>query len=119
MTHKLQHVPVEDIVVGETLSVEKIPEELPEIGVVWLVVEAQRATQIQVGGELGCQTQEETTGGCYKDGLGLKKMQLKPCDTQTHTHTRTSSGIQNTFSAAESQKTFHTHSVCILKQSRL
>lgn len=59
MTHKLQHVPVEDIVVGETLSVEKIPEELPEIGVVWLVIEPQRATQVQVGGELGYETQEE------------------------------------------------------------
>lgn len=30
-THKLQHVPVEDVVIGETLSVEKIPEELPKI----------------------------------------------------------------------------------------
>lgn len=30
-THKLQHVPVEDIVIGEALSVEKIPEELPKI----------------------------------------------------------------------------------------
>lgn len=30
-THKLQHVPVEDVVIGEALSVEKIPEELPKI----------------------------------------------------------------------------------------
>lgn len=52
-THKLQHVPVKDVVIGEALSVEKIPEELPKIRVVWLVIKPQRATQIQVSGELG------------------------------------------------------------------
>lgn len=31
MTHKLQHVPVKNVVIGEALSVEQIPEELPEI----------------------------------------------------------------------------------------
>lgn len=30
-THKLQHVPVKDVVVREALSVEKVPEELPQI----------------------------------------------------------------------------------------
>lgn len=73
VTHKLQHVPVKDVVVGETLSVEEIPEELPEIGVVWLVVEAQRATQVQVGGELGCQTQEETAWMLQRWSLDLTK----------------------------------------------
>ncbi len=45
-THKLEHVPVKHVVVGEALSVEKVPEELPQIRVVRLVVEPQGATQI-------------------------------------------------------------------------
>lgn len=57
-THKLQHVPVEDVVVGEALSVEKVPEELPKIRVVRLVIKPQRATQVQVSGELSWETQE-------------------------------------------------------------
>lgn len=39
-THKFQHVPVEHVVVGESLSVEEVPEELSQVGVVGLVVEA-------------------------------------------------------------------------------
>lgn len=89
MTHKLQHVPVEDVVVGETLSVEKIPEELPEIGVVWLVVEAQRATQIQVGGEFGCQNPRGDDMWMLQRRSGLEKMPLKPCHTHTYRHTPT------------------------------
>uniref|UniRef100_A0A3B3TJT8 Uncharacterized protein n=1 Tax=Poecilia latipinna TaxID=48699 RepID=A0A3B3TJT8_9TELE len=57
-THKLQHVPVEDVVVGEALPVEKVPEELPQVRVVGLVVEPQRATKVQVGRELGWRRQE-------------------------------------------------------------
>lgn len=45
-THKLQHVPVKDVVIGEALSVEKVPEELPQIRVVWLVIKPQGATQV-------------------------------------------------------------------------
>lgn len=30
-TYKFEHVPIEDVVIGEALSVEKIPEELPKI----------------------------------------------------------------------------------------
>uniref|UniRef100_A0A8C7ZJ68 Uncharacterized protein n=1 Tax=Oryzias sinensis TaxID=183150 RepID=A0A8C7ZJ68_9TELE len=57
-THKLQHVPVEDVVVGEALPVEEVPEELPQVGVVGFVVEPQRAAQVQVGGELGWESQK-------------------------------------------------------------
>lgn len=53
-THKLKHVPVKDIVVGEALSVEQISEELTKIRIVGLVIKAQRATEIQVGGKLSC-----------------------------------------------------------------
>uniref|UniRef100_A0AAY4C7L5 Uncharacterized protein n=1 Tax=Denticeps clupeoides TaxID=299321 RepID=A0AAY4C7L5_9TELE len=57
-TYEFEHVPVEDVVVGEALSVEEVPEELPQVGVVRLVVEAQGATEVQVGGELGCKKTE-------------------------------------------------------------
>lgn len=53
-TYKFEHVPVKDIVVGEALSVEEVPEELAEVRVVGLVVEPQRATEVQVGGKLRC-----------------------------------------------------------------
>ena len=62
-THKLQHVPVKDVVVGEALSVEQVPEELPQVRVVWLVVEPQGATQVQVSRELGCETQKRENRG--------------------------------------------------------
>lgn len=103
VTHKLEHVPVKDVVVGETLSVEKIPKELPEIGVVWLVVEAQRATQIQVGGELGCRTQKEVMCKCYiYAGLGTRRQ--RSCHTHTHQHR----DFEKTFSSAISEKVFPT-----------
>uniref|UniRef100_A0A8C6WGI4 Uncharacterized protein n=1 Tax=Neogobius melanostomus TaxID=47308 RepID=A0A8C6WGI4_9GOBI len=47
-THKLEHVPVKDVVVGKALSVEEVPEELPQVGVVWLIVEPQRAAEVQL-----------------------------------------------------------------------
>ena len=53
-THKLEHVPVEDVVVGEALSVEQVPEELAQVRVVGLVVEPQRAAEVQVGGKFSC-----------------------------------------------------------------
>ena len=40
-THEFEHVPVKDVVVGETLSVEEIAEELSQVRVVGLVVETQ------------------------------------------------------------------------------
>lgn len=57
-THKLQHAPVKDVVIGEALSVEKVPEELPQIRVVWLVIEPQGATEVQVGGKYSWGAQE-------------------------------------------------------------
>ena len=57
LTHKLEHVPVEDVVVGEALPVEQVPEELPQVRVVGLVVEAQRAAEVEVRGELGWREQ--------------------------------------------------------------
>jgi hypothetical protein len=52
-TYEFEHVPVEDIVVGEALAVEQVPEQLPQVRVVWLVVKTQGATKVQVGGKLG------------------------------------------------------------------
>lgn len=62
-TYEFKHVPVEDVVVGEALSVEEVPEELAQVRVVGLVVEAQGAAEVQVGGELGWQgkRKESTT----------------------------------------------------------
>ena len=45
-TYKLEHVPVKDVIVGEALSVEKVTEQLAEVGVIWLVVETKRAAII-------------------------------------------------------------------------
>lgn len=51
---------------------EEIPEELPQVGVVRLVVKTQGAAEIQVRGELSCRTRysvlpssaQRGTGGC-------------------------------------------------------
>lgn len=40
-THKFEHVPVEDIVVGEALAVEEVTEELPQVRVVRFVIKPQ------------------------------------------------------------------------------
>uniref|UniRef100_A0A3B3C0M2 Uncharacterized protein n=1 Tax=Oryzias melastigma TaxID=30732 RepID=A0A3B3C0M2_ORYME len=52
-TEMHEHVPVENVVVGEALSVEKVPEELPQVRVVGFIVEPQRAAEVQVCGKLG------------------------------------------------------------------
>uniref|UniRef100_A0A4X1U7F7 Uncharacterized protein n=1 Tax=Sus scrofa TaxID=9823 RepID=A0A4X1U7F7_PIG len=57
-TYKLEHVPVKDVVVGEALAVEQVPEELPQVRVVRLVIKAQGTAEVQVRGELGCKTRE-------------------------------------------------------------
>uniref|UniRef100_A0A3B5QLQ8 Uncharacterized protein n=1 Tax=Xiphophorus maculatus TaxID=8083 RepID=A0A3B5QLQ8_XIPMA len=46
-TYKFEHVPVKDVIVGESLAVEEIPEQL-------------RAAKIQVRGELGCRKNNKT-----------------------------------------------------------
>ena len=58
-TYEFEHVPVEDVVVGEALAVEEVPEKLAQVRVVGFVVEAQRAAEVQVGGELGCRVRHE------------------------------------------------------------
>ena len=58
-THKLEHVPVKHVIIREALSVEQVPEELPEVRVVRLVVKAQGATKIQVGCKLSCDNDRE------------------------------------------------------------
>lgn len=47
-TYKLEHVPVKDVVVGEALSVEEVPEKLAEVRVVGFIVKSQRAAEVQV-----------------------------------------------------------------------
>lgn len=44
--------PVEDVVVLEALSYEQVPEQLPEVRVVRLVVESQRSSVVEVYGKL-------------------------------------------------------------------
>ena len=44
--------PVEDVVVLEALTDEEVPEDLAEVRVVGLVVEAERASVVEVDGEL-------------------------------------------------------------------
>lgn len=48
----LVHSPVEDIVVLETLTNEKITEDLSEVRVIRLVVEAERTSVVEVDGKL-------------------------------------------------------------------
>ena len=52
----LQVVPVEHVVVGEALPVEQVPDELAQVGVVWLLLKPQRSHIVLVRGELGCGT---------------------------------------------------------------
>ena len=59
VAYEFEHVPVEDVVVGEALAVEEVAEELSQVRVVGLVVEAQRATEVQVRGELGCKAKRD------------------------------------------------------------
>lgn len=48
VTHEFEHVPVEDVVIGETLPVEEISEELAQVGVVRLIIEPQGAAEVEV-----------------------------------------------------------------------
>lgn len=41
MTYKFQHVPVKNIVIRETLSVEQISKQLSQIGVIRFVIKSQ------------------------------------------------------------------------------
>lgn len=54
--------PVEDVVILEALADEEIAEDLAEVGVVWLVVEAQAAGVVEVDGELVREATAENLG---------------------------------------------------------
>lgn len=56
-THKFKHVPVKDIVVGETLAVEEVAEELPQVRVVRFIVKPQWAAEVEVCRELSWREQ--------------------------------------------------------------
>jgi hypothetical protein len=60
----LVHSPVEDVVVLEALANEEITEDLAEVGVVRLVVEAERAGVVEVDGELVGEATAEDLSGC-------------------------------------------------------
>lgn len=59
----LVHGPVEDVVVLEALTDEKITEDLAKVGVVGLVVEAERAGVVKVDGELVGEATAKDLGG--------------------------------------------------------
>lgn len=48
VTHEFEHVPVEDVIIGEALTVEEVAEELAQVGVVGLVIEPQRTAEVEV-----------------------------------------------------------------------
>ena len=51
-TNVFNNRPVVDVVVGKALPGEEVPEELAEVRVVGLVIEAERAGVVEVDGEL-------------------------------------------------------------------
>ena len=51
--HVFHGVPVEDVVVRKALAMEQVSDELPQVGVVRLLLEAQGATVVEVGSKLG------------------------------------------------------------------
>ena len=51
-TYILHQVPIKDIVVGESLSVEEISDKLTKIGIVWLLLESQGPHVVVVGCKL-------------------------------------------------------------------
>jgi hypothetical protein len=55
--------PVENVVVLEALAHEQVAEDLAQVAVVRLVVEAERARVVQIDGELVGETAAEHVGG--------------------------------------------------------
>uniref|UniRef100_A0A2I3HU13 Uncharacterized protein n=1 Tax=Nomascus leucogenys TaxID=61853 RepID=A0A2I3HU13_NOMLE len=55
-TYKFEHVPVEHVVIGEALAMEQIPEKLPQVRVVRLVVKTQGTAEIQICGKFSYKT---------------------------------------------------------------
>lgn len=58
----LVHGPIENIVVLETLADKEIAEDLAEVGIVWLVVEAKGTGVVEVDGELIWESTAEDLG---------------------------------------------------------
>ncbi len=58
----LVHGPVKDVVVLEPFAHKEIAEDLAEIRIVWLVVEAEGASVVQVDGELIWESTAEDLG---------------------------------------------------------
>uniref|UniRef100_A0A3Q3VZT7 Uncharacterized protein n=1 Tax=Mola mola TaxID=94237 RepID=A0A3Q3VZT7_MOLML len=81
------HVPVEDIVVGEALSVEEVPEELAEVRVVWLVVKPQRAAEVQVTHVVKLQ---------FSDIMLNNRIKKKKTDSYQDTISKTTASYTNT-----------------------
>lgn len=57
-TYKFEHVPIKHVVIGKALSVEQIPEELPQVWVVWLVIKSQWPAKVEVRGKFSCGTEK-------------------------------------------------------------
>lgn len=55
--------PVEDVVILEGLADEQVPEDLPQVRVIGLVVKTQRAGVVQVDGELVGKSPAQNLGG--------------------------------------------------------
>jgi hypothetical protein len=87
----LVHSPVEDVVVLEALADKEITEDLAEVGVVGLIVEAKRAGVVEVDGELIGEATAEDLGGCghllLHDAVVLlllgRRLQALPRETAT------------------------------------
>ena len=58
----LVHGPIENVVVLESLADKEITEDLAEVGVVWLVVEAKGTGVVEVDGELIWESTAEDLG---------------------------------------------------------
>ncbi len=58
--------PVKDVIILEGFSDEKVTEDLSQIGVVWLVIEAEGAGVVEIDGELIREpTAENLRWGCH------------------------------------------------------
>ena len=65
-TYNSSSVPVKDIVVCVAELVEEAPEQLPEVGIVWLVFKLERATKVQIGHKFTYRGRRQgVTGGCF------------------------------------------------------
>lgn len=47
-TYEFKQVPVKDVIVGKTLTVEQIPQKLPEVRVVGFLIEPKSSAVIEV-----------------------------------------------------------------------